>query len=175
MSQKFTEGFKIQAVEKALNRSPEMTLVEMADTLGVCKDKLSASRDQRRRREKNVKDYQVWLKKQEEKLFSELKNTPVGVNALDEFRVTTEKLKEKETSLFKRVQKAKTSVKNSRKALAEAKNEFFEATKAKEKFKEFITIQKKKANFDAAYKEEQETEFTAILKAKTFSNLETEI
>lgn len=35
MSQKFTQGFKIQAVEKALNRSPEITLVEMAQTLGV--------------------------------------------------------------------------------------------------------------------------------------------
>ncbi len=26
MSQKYTEGFKIQALEKALNRSPEITL-----------------------------------------------------------------------------------------------------------------------------------------------------
>ena len=40
MSQKFTEGFKIQAVEKALNRSPEITLVEMAETLGVSRSAL---------------------------------------------------------------------------------------------------------------------------------------
>ena len=35
MSQKFSEGFKIQAVEKALNRSSEITLVELAETLGI--------------------------------------------------------------------------------------------------------------------------------------------
>lgn len=35
MSQKFSEGFKIQAVEKALNRSSEITLIELADTLGI--------------------------------------------------------------------------------------------------------------------------------------------
>ena len=40
MSQKFTQGFKIQAVEKALNRSSEITLVEMADTLGVSRSAL---------------------------------------------------------------------------------------------------------------------------------------
>ena len=40
MSQKFTEGFKIQAVEKALKRSPEITLVEMAETLGVSRSAL---------------------------------------------------------------------------------------------------------------------------------------
>lgn len=40
MSRKFTEGFKIQAVEKALNRSPEITLVEMAETLGVSRSAL---------------------------------------------------------------------------------------------------------------------------------------
>ena len=40
MSQKFTEGFKIQAVEKALNRSSEITLVEMAETLGVSRSAL---------------------------------------------------------------------------------------------------------------------------------------
>jgi transposase-like protein len=40
MSQKFTEGFKIQAVEKALNRSTEITLVEMAETLGVSRSAL---------------------------------------------------------------------------------------------------------------------------------------
>jgi transposase-like protein len=40
MSQKFTEGFKIQAVEKALNRSPEITLVELAQTLGVSRSAL---------------------------------------------------------------------------------------------------------------------------------------
>ncbi len=40
MSQKFTDGFKIQAVEKALNRSPEITLVEMAGTLGVSRSAL---------------------------------------------------------------------------------------------------------------------------------------
>jgi transposase-like protein len=40
MSQKFTEGFKIQAVEKALNRSPEISLVEMAETLGVSRSAL---------------------------------------------------------------------------------------------------------------------------------------
>ncbi len=40
MSQKYTEGFKIQAVEKALNRSPEITLVEMAETLGVSRSAL---------------------------------------------------------------------------------------------------------------------------------------
>ncbi|MCF6204401.1 MAG: transposase [Methylococcaceae bacterium] len=33
---KFTEGFKIQTIEKALNPSPCITLVEMARTLGVC-------------------------------------------------------------------------------------------------------------------------------------------
>lgn len=40
MSQKFTEGFKIQAVEKALNRSSEITLVEMAEILGVSRSAL---------------------------------------------------------------------------------------------------------------------------------------
>jgi len=35
MSQKYNDGFKIQAVEKALNRSPETTLVELAKTLGI--------------------------------------------------------------------------------------------------------------------------------------------
>lgn len=40
MSQKFTEGFKIQAVEKALNRSPEITLVEIAETLNVSRSAL---------------------------------------------------------------------------------------------------------------------------------------
>ncbi len=40
MSHKFTEGFKIQAVEKALNRWPEITLVEMADTLGISRSAL---------------------------------------------------------------------------------------------------------------------------------------
>jgi transposase-like protein len=40
MSQKFTKGFKIQAVEKALNRSPEITLVEISKTLGVSRSAL---------------------------------------------------------------------------------------------------------------------------------------
>jgi transposase-like protein len=40
MSQKFTKGFKIQAVEKALNRSPEITLVEISETLGVSRSAL---------------------------------------------------------------------------------------------------------------------------------------
>jgi len=40
MSQRFTEGFKIQAVEKALSRSPEITLVEIAETLGVSRSAL---------------------------------------------------------------------------------------------------------------------------------------
>ncbi len=40
MSQKFTQGFKIQAVEKALNRSPEIPLVKMAETLGVSRSAL---------------------------------------------------------------------------------------------------------------------------------------
>ena len=40
MSQKYTEGFKIQAVEKALNRSPEITLTEMANTLGISRSSL---------------------------------------------------------------------------------------------------------------------------------------
>jgi len=40
MSQKFTLGFKIQAVEKALNRSSEITLVEMSETLGVSRSAL---------------------------------------------------------------------------------------------------------------------------------------
>jgi transposase-like protein len=40
MGQKFTKGFKIQAVEKALNRSPEITLVEISETLGVSRSAL---------------------------------------------------------------------------------------------------------------------------------------
>jgi len=40
MSQKYTEGFKIQAVEKALNRSAEITLTEMAEQLGVSRSAL---------------------------------------------------------------------------------------------------------------------------------------
>ena len=40
MSQKLTEGFKIQAVEKALNRSPEITLVKIAETLGMSRSAL---------------------------------------------------------------------------------------------------------------------------------------
>jgi transposase-like protein len=40
MSQKYTEGFKIQAVEKALNRSSEITLPEMANTLGISRSAL---------------------------------------------------------------------------------------------------------------------------------------
>jgi transposase-like protein len=40
MSPKYTEGFKIQAVEKALNRSVEISLTEMADTLGVSRSAL---------------------------------------------------------------------------------------------------------------------------------------
>jgi transposase-like protein len=41
MSQKYTEGFKIQAVEKALSRSIETTLTEIAETLGVSRSALS--------------------------------------------------------------------------------------------------------------------------------------
>ncbi len=41
MRQKYTEGFKQQAVEKTLNRSPEITLVEMAETLRVSRSALS--------------------------------------------------------------------------------------------------------------------------------------
>jgi transposase-like protein len=40
MSQKFTKGFKIQAVEKALTRLPEITLVEISETLGVSRSAL---------------------------------------------------------------------------------------------------------------------------------------
>jgi len=40
MSQKYTEGFKIQAVEKALNQSAEISLTEMADTLGISRSTL---------------------------------------------------------------------------------------------------------------------------------------
>jgi transposase-like protein len=40
MSPKYTEGFKIQAVEKALNRSPEISLTEMATTLGISRSAL---------------------------------------------------------------------------------------------------------------------------------------
>jgi transposase-like protein len=40
MSQKYTEGFKIQAVEKALNRSTEISLPEMAKTLGISRSTL---------------------------------------------------------------------------------------------------------------------------------------
>jgi transposase-like protein len=40
MSQKYTEGFKIQAVEKALNRPVEISLTEMAKTLGVSRSAL---------------------------------------------------------------------------------------------------------------------------------------
>ena len=40
MSQKYTEGFKIQAVEKALNRSAEISLTEMAATLGISRSAL---------------------------------------------------------------------------------------------------------------------------------------
>lgn len=40
MSQKYTEGFKIQAVEKALNRSVEISLTEIAKTLGVSRSAL---------------------------------------------------------------------------------------------------------------------------------------
>jgi len=40
MSQTYTEGFKIQAVEKALNRSAEISLTEMAKTLGVSRSAL---------------------------------------------------------------------------------------------------------------------------------------
>ncbi len=158
---------------ETLLKTRELRVLAAAAKVQECQDNLSSSRDQRRRREKNVKDYQNWLIKQEEKLLGTLKNAPVGVNALEEFRMTTVKLKEKEVSLFHRIQKAKVSVKKARKALTEAKNEYFEITKTKEKLKEFILIQKKKAKFEAAYKEEQETEFTAILKAKTVSNLET--
>jgi|GEM_PF-4618186 len=160
----------IKDLEKLL-KTRELRELSAAAKVQECRDRLTASRDQRRRREKNIKEYQAWLKKQEEKLFGSLKNAPVGVNSLEEFRLTTTKLKEKETSLFHRVQKAKISVKNSRKVLAEAKNEYFEITKAKEKLKEFIAIQKKKAKYDAAYKEEQESEFDAILKAKASSGL----
>ncbi len=40
MSQKYTKGFKIQAVEKALNRSAEITLTEMAEQLSVSRSAL---------------------------------------------------------------------------------------------------------------------------------------
>ncbi len=40
MSQKYTEGFKIQAVEKALNRSSEISLTEMANRLGISRSAL---------------------------------------------------------------------------------------------------------------------------------------
>jgi transposase-like protein len=40
MSQKYTEGFKIQAVEKALNRTSEISLPEMAKTLGISRSTL---------------------------------------------------------------------------------------------------------------------------------------
>jgi len=40
MSQKYTEGFKIQAVEKALNRSTEIPLTDMAEQLGVSRSTL---------------------------------------------------------------------------------------------------------------------------------------
>jgi transposase-like protein len=41
MSQKYTEGFKIQAVEKALTRTTETTLTEIAETLGISRSALS--------------------------------------------------------------------------------------------------------------------------------------
>lgn len=41
MSQKYTEGFKIQAVEKALNRATEISLTEIAETLGISRSALS--------------------------------------------------------------------------------------------------------------------------------------
>jgi len=41
MSQKYTEGFKIQAVEKALNRATETSLTDMAETLGISRSALS--------------------------------------------------------------------------------------------------------------------------------------
>lgn len=40
MSQKYTEGFKVQAVEKALKRSSEISLTEMAKTLGISRSTL---------------------------------------------------------------------------------------------------------------------------------------
>lgn len=40
MSQKYTEGFKIQAVEKALSRSSEISLTEMAKKLGISRSAL---------------------------------------------------------------------------------------------------------------------------------------
>jgi transposase-like protein len=40
MSQKYTEGFKIQAVEKVLNRSSDISLTEIAKTLGVSRSAL---------------------------------------------------------------------------------------------------------------------------------------
>ncbi len=40
MSQKYTEGFKIQAVEKALNRPAEISQTEMANTLGISRSAL---------------------------------------------------------------------------------------------------------------------------------------
>ncbi len=40
MSQKYTEGFNIQAVEKALHRSSELSLTEMAKTLGMSRSAL---------------------------------------------------------------------------------------------------------------------------------------
>ncbi len=160
----------IKDLERLL-KTREVRELAAAGKVQECKDTLSASRDQRRRRERNIKDYQSWLINQESKLFNGLKNAPVGISSLEEFRMKTAKLKEKEVSLFNRVQKAKTSVKNSRRALAEARSEYFEITKAKEKLKEFITIQKKKAAADRNYKEESEAEFDAILKANMRNSL----
>jgi transposase len=35
MGTKFSQSFKLQAVEKALNKAPETNMQEMADSLGV--------------------------------------------------------------------------------------------------------------------------------------------
>ena len=41
MSQKYTEGFKIQAVEKAFNRATDISLTEIAENLGISRSALS--------------------------------------------------------------------------------------------------------------------------------------
>ena len=70
MSQKYTEGFKIQAVEKALNRATETTLTEIAESLGISRSALSRwiSQSQSDRLETALdKDPQISLMKEKEK------------------------------------------------------------------------------------------------------------
>ena len=55
MSKKFTKSFKIQAVEKALNRPPTMGLREVAESLGVGKSTLHTWTTQVKKHELNTR------------------------------------------------------------------------------------------------------------------------